>query len=112
MVNNVFETEINGQKVGFKCGTLAIAIACREAKVKTVNQLMSKMADEDLLACLALFYGCACQYAGKNNSEITMEIVGEWIEQMGDEEAAKGTKILLERILPKNVQAPQAGANQ
>jgi len=112
MVSNVFETEINGKKVGFKCGTLAVAIACREAKVKTVNQLIAKMAEEDLLACLALYYGCACQYTGKKEPELTMEMVGEWIEQMGEETAAKGTAILLERILPKNAQAPQEGANQ
>lgn len=112
MVRNVFETEINGLKIGFKCGTLAIAIACREANVKTVQELFARMGEQDLLAILALFYGSACQYSGQRAPDLTMETVGEWIEEMGEQEAQKATTVLLEAFKPKNSQAPQVGANQ
>lgn len=112
MVRNIYETTINGQKVGFKCGSLAIAIACREAQVKTVQELFAKMADQDLLAILALFYGSACQYSNKRSPELTMDMVSGWIESMGEKDANEATMVLLETFKPKNLEAPQAGASQ
>lgn len=112
MVSNVYETEINGHKVGFKCGSLAIAIACREAEVKTVQELFAKMAEQDLLAILALFYGSACQYSGKRKPELTPDMVSDWIESMGEKQANEATLVLLETFKPKNPEAPQAGASQ
>jgi hypothetical protein len=112
MVSNIYEATIEGQKVGFKCGTLAIAIACREAGCKTIQELFAKMAEQDLLAILALFYGSACQYSGKKAPELTMDIVSDWIEAMGEEQAQKATLVMLEMFKPKNAPAPKKGAKR
>lgn len=113
MVSNVYEAEVNGQKIGFKCGSLAIAIACREAKAASVQELFAKMKEQDLLAILALFYGAACQYRqSKKQSvdDLTMDTVSDWIEGMGEAKALDATMVLLQTLTPKNAQAPQAGA--
>ncbi len=116
MVTNVYETELpDGTKVGFKCGSYAIAIACREAKVDSIQELFAKMADQDLLAIIALFYGAACQYklSQKQEVDISPDTVSDWIEAMGEEKANKATLVLLETLKPKNVQAPTTeGANK
>ncbi len=111
MVSNFFETTINDQKVGFKCGALAIAIACRESGCKTINELFAKMAEQDLLAILALFYGAACQYSGKKAPELTMDMVSDYLEAMGEDEANKATLVMLEAFKPKKATAPKKGAN-
>jgi len=110
MERNTIEVEISGQKVGFKCGTMAIAIACREAGVKSIQELFAKMVEQDLLTILALFYGSACQFANKKSPELTMPMVSDWLEKMGEDQAAKVTAVLLESFIPKNGQASPAEA--
>lgn len=108
MLRNTVTVEINGEKIGFKCGTLAIGIACRESGSENVTEFMNKLLKGDLVASLALYYGSACQYSGRK--DITMDMVSDWLEEMGEEQASKVTNILLESFKPKNLQAPQAGA--
>lgn len=104
MVRNVYETEINGQKIGFKCGSLAVAIACREAKAISVQDLFIRMAAQDLLAILAIFYGSACQYASmKGEQNPSMDNVSDWIEAMGEEKAQEATVVLLDTFKKKAV---------
>jgi hypothetical protein len=112
MERNVFETELNGKKIGFKFGTLAVSIACREAKAKSVQELIAMMASEDLLASVAMFYGGAIQYKESRNikDDINPDTVSDWIEQMGEEIAGKATAVMLEKLVPKNLQALQVGA--
>lgn len=113
MVRNTITVEIKGQKVGFKCGTLAIAIACRECGAKSIRDLLTKLSEQDILAVLALFYGSACQFSGKKYPELTMDMVSDYVEQMGEDQASEVTKTLLESFVPKNGQAPeQSGAKE
>lgn len=114
MVRNTYETELNGKKIGFKCGTLAIAIACREAKVKSTDELFKLMAEGDMVVALALFYGSASQYAisKKMPIDFTMDDVSDWLEELGEEESTKITTSMLESFIPKNLTAPQEGASQ
>ena len=112
MVSNVYEITHKGEKIGFKCGSLAIAIACREAKCKTIQDLIVRMAEQDLLAILALFYGSACQYYINKGQEvnISMDSVSDWIEEMGDDNAKKATEIMLQSFVPKKAKPPKRGA--
>ena len=112
MVRNVYETKVDGKKIGFKCGTMAIAIACRKADCRTVNELLARMAEQDLLAILALFYGSACQYFGNEKPDFTMDTVSDWVEAMGEDESQKATMVLLETFKSKNVPAPKRGAKK
>lgn len=110
MQRNTAEVELpDGKKVGFKCGTLAIGLACRESGSKTIEELIKKMADGDIVTILALFYGSAVQYGHK---EVTMNLVSDWLEDMGEEKANEVTLKLLEWFKPKNTVAPQVGASQ
>lgn len=112
MEHNTIEIDIEGQKVGFKCGNLAIAIACREADAKTVQELLSLMGGFDLKATLALLYGSHCQYSGKKHPDFTMDMMSDLSEKMTEEQSEQVAKKLLERFIPKNVNAPTMnGAN-
>ncbi len=107
MQRNTIEVEFNGKKIGFKCGPLAIAHACRESNNKTIQDLIQSMAKGDLLTILSLFYGSAIQYG---NIGVTMDKVSDWMEEMGEENAQLVTDKLLETFRPKNQEAPQEGA--
>lgn len=109
MDRNTIEIEVDGQKVGFKCGTLAIAIACREADAKSINELFTMLATEDLKANLALLYGSHCQFSGKKFPEFTMAMMSDLTEQMSEEQSKQVAAVLIERFKPKNVPAPQEG---
>lgn len=107
MERNTIEIEVTGgEKAGFKCGTLAIAIACREADAKSVNELLVMLATQDLKANLALLYGAYCQFSGKKFPEFTMGMMSDLTEKMTDEQSIQVAEVLLERFKPKNVPAP------
>jgi hypothetical protein len=108
MVRNTKEIEIDGKIHGFKNGTLAIAIACREAKAKSVQELLKMLSDSDSLAVLALFYGAYIQHSG--DKSFTMDNMSDLFEEMGVEKASEVSKVLLESFIPKNVPAPESGA--
>lgn len=112
MVHNSVEVEINGKQVGFKCGMLAIGIACRESGATSIQDFLNRIVNQDLISLLALFYGSACQFSGKKAPELTMDMVSDWMEEMGEENARKVTNVLLEYFKPKNDKAPKVGANQ
>lgn len=113
MERNTIEIEIDGKKVGFKCGNLAIAIACREADAPSVGDLMEMMAKFDLKANLALLYGSYCQFNNVKAPEFTMGMMSDLSEKITDEQGDALAKKLLERFIPKNVPAPSmSGATQ
>jgi hypothetical protein len=116
MEHNTIEIEVDGQKVGFKCGTLAVSIACRKAGVPTVQDLLTMMASFDLQTSLALLYGAHCQYLDSKRieyHEFTMDMMSDIADKMTEEQGDQVSKKMLERFIPKNVKAPQAtGANQ
>ncbi len=106
MERNTIEIEVAGKKVGFKSGTLAIAIACREADAKSVNELFEMLARQDLKANLALQYGSYCQFSGLKYPEFTMDMMSDITEQMSEEQGKEVATVLINRFLPKNVPAP------
>jgi hypothetical protein len=119
MDRNIVEIEIDvkveGQepkkrKIGFKCGTLAIAIACREANIKSLQGLLIMIGNSELLAMLAFFYGCYCQYNNVKAPEFTMDNMSDLLEEIGVDKSGEAIKTLLKVYLPKNQAAPQAGA--
>jgi hypothetical protein len=121
MERNTIEIEIpsdeivDGKKVskriGFKCGNLAIAIACREAGAKSVQDLLVMLANQDLMANLALLYGSHIQFSGKK--DFTMDMMSDITEQMTEEQSEAVATKLLERFIPKNAKAPETtGASQ
>jgi hypothetical protein len=119
MDRNIVEIEIDvkaeGQepkkrKIGFKCGTLAIAIACREANIKSLQGLLGLIGSSDLLAMLALFYGSYCQYNNVKAPGFTMDQMSDLLEDIGVEKSGEIIKTLLQVYLPKNTSAPQEGA--
>jgi hypothetical protein len=112
MEHNTIEIEVDGKKVGFQCGNLAIAIACREANTPTVQDLLLMMAKFDLLASLALLYGAYCQFNNTKAPDFTMKMMSDISEKMTEEQSDMVAKKMLERFIPKNAKAPQAtGAN-
>jgi len=115
MLRNTVEFELNGKVIGFRTGMMALSVAAAECGAKTTQEFFRRLADQDLLACQALFYGAAYQYAQWKGQKVDFNAtqVSEWIEDVGEEKAEGLTAKLLESYIPKNSRPPhQAGEIQ
>lgn len=112
MDRNTIEIDVKGVKVGFKGGTLAIAIACRECGASNVQELFAKLASQDLLANLALLYGSACAFSNRKAPEFTISMMSDIADDMTEGQGDAVAAVLIERFWPKNPTAPQVGAKQ
>lgn len=102
--NTVKFTLKDGTEIGFRTGMLAISAACTKANCKTTEELFTKVGSIDMVATLALAYGAAFEYAEHNGKDtrFSMSDVSDWIEEIGNDNAEKLYKVILESYTPKN----------
>jgi hypothetical protein len=103
----IFEREISTGKVGLKFGTYAAGISEREYG-KNISSLFEDMntGKSSVFSLLCYFYGGAVAYANHQGQPApSIDQVGDWIEELGVEEATKIFLASLEQ--PKNSKAPE-----
>lgn len=106
---NTVVVDVGERKIGFRNGMLSIAACYRELGVKSDAEFRERLVQGNIEAVIAMCYGAAYEYAKRNkqSTEFTLSEVGDWLEQMGNEQAEKVTAILLEAYIPKNVAPPE-----
>jgi hypothetical protein len=92
---------------GFKFGMYSSHIT-EEISGTNISGLIKRMGEEgkSTTALLHYFYGGAVAYKAhkKLDIEITLDLVADWVESLGDDEAAR---LFQESLgLPKNLKAP------
>lgn len=109
----VSEIEVNGVSRGFKFGTYAMAITCKEEGC-SVTELGEKLQDpsNNLLTLLNFLYGAAVSYCKSKgvNPDFTASEVSDWLDEIGID---KAMSIITEGMKqPKNDLPPVTGAAQ
>jgi hypothetical protein len=98
---------------GFKFGMYASSVT-EEISGTNISGLIKRMGEEGkaTTALLHYFYGAAVSYKlhKKLDIEVTLDVVADWIESLGDEEAVK---LFNESLgMPKNLEAPKEETGQ
>lgn len=93
---------------GFKFGMYASSVS-EKISGTSISGLIKKMGNEGEVttAILHYFYGAAVAYKAykKLDIEITLDLVGDWLDTLGDVES---TRIFTESLgVPKNSEAPK-----
>lgn len=98
---------------GFKFGMYASSLT-EQISGTNISGLIKRMGEEgkETTALLHYFYGAAVAYKEhkKLDVEVTIDVVADWLEAIGDEEAAR---VFSESLgLPKNSTAPMEETGQ
>jgi hypothetical protein len=105
-MKGVFEFELDGKQVGFKLGTMALAIA-EEKEGKSLKELLESLTSKDVktITILNIFYGAAVQYADHKRKPIdfTLSDISDWCEEIGFEKLITVITEGLAQYVPKNL---------
>lgn len=101
----ISEIEIGGVKRGFKFGTYAMGVACKEEGCDMV-ELTRRMDDagNNILSVLNFLYGAAVAFSKSKKQEVdfTASDVSDWFDEVG---LGEGMKILREGMKSPNGKA-------
>jgi hypothetical protein len=111
MQKGIFEFEVGEPKVkrGFKFGTFAFAVACKEDGTP-LSELLKKIGvgvenpTVDIMALLNVFYGAAVQYAKEKRQPLDFHPVdiSNWMDELGVDEVTRILTNGLTQYSPKN----------
>lgn len=103
----ISEIEVSGIKRGFKFGTYAMGIACKEDNCDIV-ELTRRMEDpgNHILSVLNFLYGAAVAFCKSKKIEVdfTPVEVSEWFDEVG---LGEGMRLLREGMHSPNEKAPE-----
>ena len=112
MISQTIQVDIEGRQRGFRFGTYALAVACKESGCATVEQFFGSFIGvdkpESQLNILNLFYGAACQYANHKKEPVDFNStdVSEWLDLLGSEKVTEMFTEFLKTYTPKNSTPP------
>ena len=111
----IFEIEVNGEKKGFKTGTLASAFFCQEEGI-TLNQMANRLQDPSPMTAINLGYAAskAFHHFKQIPFKHTKEEIADWIDEVG---IVEFLKMVLDSMITyqpkgeeeKNALAPSEG---
>lgn len=108
-MKGVFEFDVSGRKVGFKFGTMALAVA-EKKEGKSLKQVFESLSEGKVgvMLMLHLFYGAAVQYADSKKQEVDFSVsdVSDWIDEIGIESATEMISQGFSQYVPKNSPSP------
>ncbi len=110
-MQGIFEFEVGEpkKKIGFKFGTMALAVAEKE-EGRSLKSILNSLSVGDVNAMLMLniLYGAAVQYADSKKTEknFTVSDVSDWCEEIGFDKLNIAIAAGLKQYVPKNSESP------
>lgn len=110
MYKGQFKFDIQGSERGFKFGTLAVALFCKQEGI-TPKDFQQRINDGDPFIDIDYAYYAAVAYCQINKKDVdfTKEEVSCWIDEVGSSRFAEMIVESFKTFVPKNVIPPKEG---